>query len=248
MYTTQAPLYFILLIVFIVIGIKVFYFIIAVIGQQRYVKRLRKSKDETEITTLENERKRLAADIHDELGPLLSAAKLKYSEVEVFSTDDTKLLNQGHLLVDEIVSKMRHIAKDLMPTVLFYKGLVFAIREFINHIAAHNNLKIDFSPGQMDELTEFQALHVYRILQEIIHNTLKHADAAHLKIVMYTIDKKLIISTVDDGRGFNYKTMVRQGGGLGLYNVQSRTDILNGELQVKSKIGTGTNFCITIPL
>lgn len=248
MYTTQAPLYLILAIVFVTIGIIIICFVIAILSQRRNVERLRKSKEEAEITTLENERKRMAADIHDELGPLLSAAKSKYSEVECFSLDDEKLLKRGHQIIDEIVLKMRRIAKNLMPTVLIYKGPIEAIKEFIELLDAGSNLKIEFEPGTVPTLSQLQSVNVFRIVQEIINNTLKHAGAANLKIAMYTDRNKLVISTVDDGRGFNHKIMIREGGGLGLSNMQSRADMLKGEVRVRSKIGQGTNYCITIPL
>ena len=248
MYTTQASLPFIFLIVFIGILIIMISFIFAIIKHRRFVKKLRQAKIEAEITTLDNERKRIAADIHDELGPLLSAAKLKYSEAEVFSTDDQKFIEEGHRFLDQTVNKLRLIASDLMPTALLYKGPVIAIKEFIEQIVSAANLTILLEAGKLPDLTYSQSLHIYRILKEIIHNTLKHADAKSLKIEMYAVNNQLIINTVDNGKGFNYKSMIKKGCGLGLYNVHSRADILNGDVQVKSKIGMGTKFYISIPL
>lgn len=248
MYTTQTPLHLIVAIVFVVVGIIIFCFLVAVIYQQRQVKRLHHSKIEAEITTLENERKRIAADIHDELGPLLSAAKLKFNQVEEISLADQQLITQGNGYIDEIISRMREIAKDLMPAVLLFKGPVVAIKEFIEHVVPGNNLAITFEAGQVPELSDFQSLHIYRIVQEIIHNTVKHAGATQLKIVLYTNKNQLVISTADNGKGFNFKTISKQANGLGMYNIQSRIDMLNGKLQVKSKAGRGTSFYITIPV
>lgn len=248
MYTAQTPLHHILIIVFVVLGIIIGCFIMAVIYQQLQVKRLYRSKIEAEITTLENERKRIAADIHDELGPLLSAAKLKFNQVEDISPGDQQLINQGNSYIDEIISKMREIAKNLMPAVLLFKGPIVAIKEFIEHIVPGNNLAITFEAGQIPELSDFQSLHLFRIIQEIIHNTVKHAGATQLKIVLYTYKNQLVISTVDNGKGFNFKTISKQANGLGIYNIQSRIDMLNGQLQVKSKAGRGTSFYIAIPV
>ncbi len=248
MYTTQASLSVISVIVFVLIGLIIIAFIIAVFRYQHFVIRLRRAKIEAEITTLENERRRIAADIHDELGPLLSAAKLKYSEAEVSGKDDQQLIEEGHRFLDETVTKMRMIATDLMPTSLLYKGLMVAIKEFIDQIAAPGNLAIIFESSAAPLLSDTQTLHIYRILKEIIHNTLKHANASSLKIVMLMKGSDLIISTIDNGKGFNYKSMIKKGTGQGLYNVQSRTDILKGYVQVRSSVGKGTKFYISIPV
>ena len=246
--TTQTPIPFIVAIVFIIFGIIILAYVIAVIKQHRYVKRLDQLRIEAEINTLETERKRIAADIHDELGPILSAAKLKFSQMENLSEHDLQLLVKGNAYIDETITKMRNIARGLMPTVLLYNGPVVAIREFVNHVATHKLLNIQFEAADLPDLTAYQSLHIYRILQEIIHNTMKHAVAANLSIIVAVSKSKLVINTADDGVGFNYKENSKITSGVGLHNIQSRVHMLNGALNVKSKIGDGTHFYITIPL
>lgn len=244
--TIEASLYFIVKIVFTVLGLLLSGFLLAVLTQQRSVRKLRKVTDEEKITTLENERERIAADIHDELGTLLIAAKLQYSAVEVISEEDKLLLDRGHKLVDECINKIREIAKGLMPSILLYKGSVKAITEMINQLNKTQGLLIDFEPHSIPDLSHKMALHVFRILQEIVHNTIRHANAAHLKIIMYQDRGKLYISTVDDGQGFVHRTMKHNG--LGMYNIHSRADMLNGHVHIQSKPGVGTKYYITIPL
>ncbi|MEO6230411.1 MAG: ATP-binding protein [Ferruginibacter sp.] len=247
MYTTQAPLTVVFLIVFIVLGLIIGSFIITFIRHQRFVTHLRQSKIEAEITTLENERKRIATDFHDELGPLLSAAKLKYSEAETMPGQE-QIINDGHKLIDDAIKKMRLIATELIPSTLLYKGMAFAVNDFINQVSPRANLKISFVISEQLQLNPFQSLHIYRILMEIMHNTIKHAAASTLKIVLYVEKDMLHITTIDNGKGFNYKSMLKKRTGLGLYSIQSRTDILNGILRIKSKIDKGTSFHISIPL
>lgn len=246
--TKETTAYHAVLIAAAVIGTIIAYFIIAIIRQQRKHRLLYKAKIEAEITTLEKERTRVAADLHDELGPTLSAAKFKLGSIEGVTGEDEKMITDAILYIDTILQQVRHIANDLMPNTLLRNGPISAIEEFIDHMTGNSSLKISFHHTNIPGLPQSQAVHVYRIIQEIIHNTVKHANARELKIELYANKNKLIIATADDGKGFNYNTMHKENNGLGLSNLRSRTDILSGSIHVSSKPGKGTRFTIEIPL
>lgn len=201
-----------------------------------------------EINAIENERKRVASDLHDELGAVLSAVKLRLSSIETISETDSENIHLALLHIDDIIIKIRYIANDLMPSVLFRKGLVSAIGEYLHNFVSATGLLVELVPYNMPQLSQSHKVHIYRILQEIIQNTVKHAKAKNLKIEIYTNNNDLVILTCDDGIGFNYEAMKYQNTGSGLYSIQTRTDILGGLMHINSRQGHGTRYYIELPL
>lgn len=237
---------------FVVGGILVF-FIVSLIQQQRRNNRLYKSKIQAEITTLENERTRIASDLHDELGPLLSAIKMKLSSIETQSVDDEKTMNETSEHITDIIQRMREISNDLMPTTLLRKGLTFAIEEFIykfskSGISEQTSLQINFKHRDIPELPKEKTINIYRMVQEIVHNTIKHAQASILSIELKKNANNLILSSEDNGIGFNYQSAIQENTGLGLRSLVSRNDIMGGNFYIDSSPGKGTIYTIEIPI
>jgi signal transduction histidine kinase len=223
------------------------YFIIAVVRQQRKVYKWQQARIAAEITTLENERRRIAADFHDELGPILSAVRLQVNHLE--PTDETEriVLDKSSKQIDEVIQRFREISYNLLPNTLVRKGLTKAIEEYISKMQTANGLQISFT-GNIERLNADKEVNIYRIIQEIVHNTIKHARAIKLSISVSGMTEKILLKTKDDGIGFNYQEMESKGGGLGLLNLQSRVEVLNGSLYVNTQPGKGTEFSIEIPL
>ncbi len=244
--TEETTTYHAVLIAAVVIGTIILYFILSIIRQQRKHRLLYKAKLEAEITTLEKERLRIAADLHDELGPTLSAAKLKLGNIDALPPEDEKMRTDAMNYIDNILHQVRCIANDLVPNTLLRKGAIPAIEEYINRIAATDHLKIELHALSFPLMTQNAQVHVYRILQELIHNTLKHAKAGRLAIRVKTELNILVISTADDGIGFN--TSPISGTGMGLNNLRSRTEMLGGEMFIKTRPGKGTMFTFHIPV
>ena len=232
----------------IILGAVIIFFFISIIRQQRRNIALYRSKILAEITTLEKERKRTAADLHDELGPILSAVKFQISSFELHDEDDKQTLVKANKNIDAIISRMRGIANDLMPNTLLRKGLIPALQASIESVNHDSHLSIEFISCTLPELPENAAVNLYRILQEIIHNTIKHADASRLKIEIREANGQLVILTEDNGKGFNYSGIAKESTGLGLRNLLSRTEILGGNMYVDSKPDKGTRFTFEIPL
>lgn len=177
----EASFYTAILIVCAVVGIIIFYFVISIIRQQRRAVRLYQQNLLTEITTLERERSRMASDLHDEIGPILSAVKLRISSLDLQDENDEDEVRKTNEQIDNLLKRMREISFDLMPTSLTRKGLPAALEEFIEYCSKNNPLKISFQFTDIN-LTQAQAINLYRIVQEIIHNTIKHANASELQI------------------------------------------------------------------
>jgi two-component system, NarL family, sensor kinase len=244
----QTTIYAAILISSSIIGIIIVYFIISLIHQQRRNRALHKRSIEAEINTLEKERTRIAADLHDDLGPLLSAIKFSVGSLDIYSDTDTKTVDRVYDHIDSLMQRMREISTDMMPNTLLRKGLVAAILEFIDNIPKPASLEILFVYSEIPELPQDKSIHLYRIAQEIIHNTIKHAGASSLKIEIKITGTLLVLLSADNGTGFDYNLQSRENDGLGLRNLFSRTEMLAGKLFVESTPGKGTSYIFEIPL
>jgi signal transduction histidine kinase len=237
-----------LVVVLIVVGTVLLYFIITAIRYQRRSLRMHKERIRAEIDTLENERKRIAADLHDELGPLLSSVKLQINSLETTDPGDLQVLEKSSRYIDTIITKLREISNDLMPNTLLRKGLKNAIVEFIDNSQDIYKLPVKFICEQDLQLDQDKEINLYRIVQEITHNTLKHAKATMLIIKISIQDNRLFLLTADNGVGFDYFSKIRDNSGLGLRNLQSRTEVMGGEFNCTSSAEKGTCFTIEIPV
>lgn len=244
----QTSIFTAVLITCIVLAVTITYFIIIIIRNQRRIVDLYKGKVSAEITTMENERSRIANDLHDEVGPILSSVKLRMNNIEVSTKDDAEEMKIINRNIDEMIQKMRSISNDLMPIKLQRKGLIAAVQEFIGNVKAPSTLNIQFRHENISDLPKDKSIHMYRILLEIIHNTIKHANASQLRIEITMKNNMLIILSKDDGRGYDFPSVINESMGLGLRSLLSRTEILGGEMFVESKKGEGTQYSFEIPM
>jgi signal transduction histidine kinase len=244
----EKELYNSILIVVAVIAAIMVYFIISIIRQQRRYRRLTQQKIKAEITTLENERRRIAADLHDEVGPLLSAVKLQINNIDGAGKEEQAIIEKSSIYIDDVIRKMREISNDLLPNILVRKGLVAAVQDFIGKLRSASDIVIDFQHNEPMRFETATEVNMYRIVQEIIHNAVKHSRARHLKIQLQMTDKLLRLATEDDGVGFDLDEIRKTKGGLGLLNLQSRTDVMSGEFSCETDKGKGTKYLFEIPL
>ncbi|WP_126246077.1 sensor histidine kinase [Chitinophaga rhizosphaerae] len=229
------------------LGVIIAFFITSIIRYHRRYVRMQRERITAEVRLLENERKRIAGDLHDSLGPLLSSVKLKISSVEVPDAEDRKVIQQSAKHIDEIITSMRQISYDLLPIALERKGLIEAVRDFVTHLGREDQLEV--SVYTMNTVTPHpeQDIHLYRILQEIIHNTLKHANASRLDIGFRQEANELLLLVQDNGQGFSVEKAREHSRGLGLKSLETRTDILKGTIHIRSAVGEGTRYYIRIP-
>jgi len=246
MYSKEDILYRSILIVTVIIGIIILCFLFSVILQQRKWRKRNLQKVQIEMDTLENERKRLAADLHDELGAVLTAMKFKLESIDSTSAADQSQLDHCIRLVHDMVAKIRWISNALLPPALAENGIISAISEYAN-LVNDSVLEIIFESSGIPAFPASRSIHIFRLLQEIIHNTIKHANASTLKIEIFTENDTLLILTADDGEGFDYTNILKRKKGFGLENLQNRADLLEGEFHLISVIGSGTRCHIRIP-
>jgi len=249
MHPQEERFYTAVVIAGIVLGFIIVHFIITMIRHQKRNVSLYKARIRAEITARENERKRIAYDLHDELGPYLSAVRLKINHFELASDEDKELLSSTNTNIDDIVNKIRDISYNLLPNTLVRNGLAAAVKEYINKLSEIHKLHIVL---EMDEgnwnLPKEKEINIYRIIQEIVHNTMKHAGAKQLIIQLKRKDDDLLLATTDDGKGFDFDRQSSTNTGLGMYNLQSRAEMLNAELSIQSSHNNGTKFLFEIPL
>ncbi len=243
----EDSIFYITLLLSSLLAVIIIFFVASIIRYHRRYVHLQRERITAEITMLENERKRIATDLHDSLGPLLSSVKLNISSVEVNDARDKQVIAKSGKYIDEIITSMRQISYDLLPNTLERKGLIEAIREFTKHLGYENLLEVNVYAVNDITPNPDKDIHVFRIVQEIIHNTLKHAGATKLDIGFSEDEKELLILIHDNGKGFNVEKAKRDSRGLGLKSLEIRTDIMRGSITIRSAPGEGTHYYIRLP-
>ncbi|MDF2453075.1 MAG: Signal transduction histidine-protein kinase/phosphatase DegS, partial [Bacteroidota bacterium] len=200
----------------------------------------------------EKERRRIAQDLHDGVGQLLSAAKLNLSNLESKLSDqneDQKLAMQNALtLVDDSVKEVRAVSHNMMPNTLIKLGLGSAVREFITKLGNAPTLKVDLEIVGLDNRLDNQVETVlYRVIQEIINNIIKHANASHISMQLIRHDTELNVMIEDNGVGFETNNLDIYDG-IGLKGIITRIEFLNGSVHFDSSVGRGTTVIIDVPL
>lgn len=221
---------------------------VSIVRYHRRYRRMQRERIFAEITIRENERKRLAGNIYDRLGPLLSAVKLHISSVDMESPTDRDILEKSGGYLDEAIGSLRQIGHDLVSNTLERRGLLEAVRELIFRAGGEHSVNIQLFVVKPFRLPKEKEIHIFRMLQEIIQNTLKHADADNLQIGFSEEESHLLCYARDDGRGFDKEKVLSGSSGLGLRSLESRCEILNGVLTLDSTPGGGTKYFIKIPM
>lgn len=243
-----SNIYFITVLQGLSIAIIILFFIISIVRYHRRYVRLQRERIFAEITIQENERRRIATDLHDSLGPLLSSVKLQINSINVQDDEDQQIINKAGKHLDEIIASIREISYNLLPNTLQRKGLPEAVKEFIGHINSKHLLKIRFYQMKEIMIPPEKEIHLFRMIQEIVQNTLKHAKAKDLQIALAEENRNVLILTKDDGIGFDVEKARRETTGLGLKSIESRAEILQGVINMESIPGQGTNYFVKIPL
>jgi signal transduction histidine kinase len=245
--THETKIYIALLIVVGFVGILLLFFIITILRHQKRNLQLYKEKVNAEITTMEKERIRIASDLHDDLGPMLSAVKLLINNLELSGEDDKATLSRTNGYIDDVLLQLRTISNNLVPQALNRKGLVVAVDEFISEQNEKRPMHIDFKYSYDLDIPSSKGIHLWRIIQEVIHNAHKHAKASIMKIQLEEKNEKLILSLQDNGCGFDSKDLATVQKGLGLKNIISRVEALKGNIYIDSTPQRGTAYSIEIP-
>ncbi len=216
--------------------------------QELFIEQQKRTK--AILESEENERQRIARELHDGIGQMLTATKLNLSTLNILNStvENNKLKNSLDIL-DDSINEIRNISHNMVPDVLLKFGLKGAVTDFINRINQTKKLKIDFECIDFKEtvMDDTSKLMLYRIIQESVSNTIKYAEATHLNIQITADDNEISLLMEDNGKGFDVAKAIEKAG-IGLKNMQLRTDYLKGKLEIDSSLKNGTTIIIEIPL
>lgn len=202
------------------------------------------------ILTQEKERKRIAKDLHDEIGSKLNVIHLNMHRLKKHDDgSDTfrETISEVKSIINKTIDTTRRISHDLLPPILEEFGLVEGIKEFTESYNHSGLINIDFqyqisSETKLGKLVE---LNLFRIIQELTKNSIHHGAAKNIRINLNNSTQKLALSYHDDGKGFDPKKIQKKG--LGLRNLESRVDMIGASYQLQSAPGKGVNVEISIP-
>jgi len=198
----------------------------------------------------EQERTRLAKDLHDGLGGMLSGIKYSFQTMKgnlIMTPDNAKAFERSMDMLDSSIKEMRRVAHNMMPEALVKFGLDTALKDFCNDINQSGALSVTYQSMGLENVVTEQttAITIYRIVQELINNTMKHAVAKTAIVQVAKNDGQISITVEDDGKGFN-PAILKSARGIGWSNIQSRVEYLKGKLDVKSEPGRGTSVLIEL--
>jgi signal transduction histidine kinase len=201
------------------------------------------------ILTQENERKRIAQDLHDDISSKLNVIHLNSNLLLDGSLSDKEYseVNKSNIdITNRTLQSARKIAHDLLPPILDKFGLQSAIEELVDDFNTSKKVLISYQlKYQKNYLNKTKELHLFRILQELINNSIRHGKAKSINLMLETENSKLNLSYSDDGIGFNLKNAQLKKG-LGMKNIESRVELLSGKLKVNSTENNGATFAINI--
>lgn len=220
--------------------------------QQTKIDELEKEKQlaatEAVLKGEEQERSRLAKDLHDGLGGMLSGIKHSLNTMKgnlVMTPDNAQSFERSLDMLDSSIKEMRRVAHNMMPETLIKFGLDTALKDFCNDINLSGALLVNYQSIGLENATIEQttSITIYRIVQELLNNIMKHASAKNALVQVSKTNEDFSITVEDNGKGFD-TTVLKQTKGLGWSNLQSRIEYLKGKIDVQSSAGNGTSVLI----
>lgn len=222
-----------------------------------YEKRIEDLLKQQEIRQLdalvegqERERKRIAKDLHDRLGSMLSAIKLQFSALEErldkVQVEQSERYRHVFVMLDDAVTEVRRISHDMVRTSLARFGLAGALKDLRDAVHVPGKLEMELDLFGLDErLEQNLEIALYRMVQEAVSNILKHAEASHVSVQVIRSQKTVNVMVEDDGRGFDAS---KADEGMGTGNIRERAREFNGTVAIDARPGRGTIVSVEIPL
>lgn len=198
----------------------------------------------------EQERTRLAKDLHDGLGGMLSGIKYSFQTMKgnlIMTPDNQQAFERSMDMLDSSIKEMRRVAHNMMPEALVKFGLDTALKDFCNDIHQSGALKVNYQSIGLEGavIGQTTAITIYRIVQELLNNTMKHAAATSAIVQVSNMEGLLSVTVEDDGKGFDTGILGRPQG-IGWHNIQNRIEFLKGKVDINSNPGNGTSVHIEI--
>ncbi|MEO1031746.1 MAG: sensor histidine kinase [Bacteroidota bacterium] len=199
------------------------------------------------IAGQEKERQRIANDLHDDLGGLMATVKLHFNALK--DKESPELYEKTNTLIEEAYQKVRSVAHAKNSGVIAKQGLLKAIKHMADKVSASNQLNIEVLDHGLDQRLENSLeLTLFRIIQELITNVVKHAEASEATIHLTNHEDSINIMVEDNGKGFNPSQITKTKKGMGISSIDKRAEHLDGQLTIESERNKGTTVIIDIPI
>ena len=224
------------------IGLLFFMFFIA---YNKKLKRRQKEAISNLILGQKNERERIARDLHDGMVPEMSSIISVMEEIEIKNSKIIEIKKRAIQKLTDSIEAIRQLSHDLMPETLNKHGLIFALRDFLGQKSG-KEITIYFTDNTYDIAIENEmAFHLYKITQELIHNSFKYSGANEINVAIFyeRIKKQLLYTYDDNGKGFD---ILKQSDGIGLKNIKTRTTLMNGKLVMDGTQGFSLSITLNL--
>lgn len=202
----------------------------------------------------EEERNRIAMDIHDGIGQMLTSLKYQIESIDLNAAEKArKKIAEVDQLIKQVIREVRRVTFNLKPPVLGDYGLQAALNVFIQETSKLVDVKLIYNTsGTIQRLPQKIENNIFRIIQEAINNALKYSGAQLIEVTLQQIANDLVITVKDEGKGFDVKLVearsVNIESGRGFFNMYERTEYVNGQLTIQSKPNQGTTVTLTVPM
>jgi two-component system NarL family sensor kinase len=205
---------------------------------------------EAALESQEEERRRVAGDLHDSIGGMLSAIRVGLITM-ARQLPNPQVMDQQKKMLDDTINSVRSISRDLMPSTLDKFGLVHAVKELCEEVQKTSLVPVHFHEhGEVRSLVQLKELMIFRIAQELVANAVKHSNATAIDVLIRETDHLEMI-VEDNGIGFDAEAKrneTTQGKGLGLFNIENRVRLLNAKLEYEKMRDSGSKIILTVPL
>lgn len=224
--------------------------------QQAKIEELETEKQLTATEAIlkgeEQERTRLAKDLHDGLGGMLSGIKYSFQNMKenlILTPENAQAFERSLDMLDSSIKEMRRVAHNMMPEMLVKYGLNVALKEFCNEIDRSGVIRINYQSIGMNDssIEQITAITVYRIVQELVNNAIKHAAASQMVVQLQLSGQVLTVTVEDNGKGFD-TALLQSARGIGWRSIRNRVDFLKGTIDVRSAPDMGTSVLMEVAL
>jgi two-component system, NarL family, sensor histidine kinase DegS len=201
----------------------------------------------------EEERKRIAMDIHDGIGQMLTSLKYQIESINPNDAQVKQRIQEVDKLIKETIKEVRRITFNLKPTVLGDYGLQAGLKVYMHEMGKLTDVELSYETrGEMERLPQKIENNAFRIIQEAVNSAIKYATASRITVSLDKNDDEWIITVTDNGQGFDTKLIEERSvnieSGRGFFNMYERTEYINGKLEIDSHPGKGTRVSLRVPV
>jgi len=247
MYAEETKIYYALLIGITALLILMAYFLIMIFRYHGKIKAGRLERYREDIDAMESDRERIALELHDDFASSLGTLRMDVARLIAPGEKNYDKLPGIKQQVDNMVERMKHMAHELMPRELSRRGLSRALELLVARVAGSSGIAIQFNNRLRNDVDKNKSLHIYRIVQEVLNNVVKHSKATRVSFDISRSRGKIFFKISDNGKGFNVKAEAGKGGRAGLYNISARTQLMQGDMYITSARDEGATYEFEIP-